>query len=67
MGCAVQAALTLAADIPARTLPPFMPRVIAERTIEALLILRMKQEVAALTHDLVRGYPAWERDVTSPK
>lgn len=64
-GCAVQAVLTLVADIPAHVLPPLMPRVIAERTIEALLIRRMKQEVAALTRDLVRGYPAWQAEGSS--
>lgn len=61
-GCTVRASLTIAADVPARVLPPLMPRVIAHRTAEAVLTLRMKQEVAAMTRTLVRGYPAWSSE-----
>jgi hypothetical protein len=59
-GCTVRASLKIDANVPARTLPPFMPRVIAHRTGETVLMLRMRQEIAAMSRALVRGYPAWE-------
>ncbi len=61
-GCTVAASLTIDADVPARVVPPLMPRIIAQRTAEAVLNHRMKQEVAAMTRTLVHGYPAWERE-----
>lgn len=61
-GCTVRASLAIDAAVPAHHLPPLMPRVIAHRTAEAVLVHRMKQEIAAMTRALVRGYPAWEGD-----
>jgi hypothetical protein len=61
-GCTVRASLKIDADVPARTLPSFMPRVIAHRTAETVLMLRMKQEIAAMSRTLVRGYPAWDAE-----
>jgi len=47
-GCGVQASLWIAARVPTRLLPPLMPRIIAQRTAETLLTLRIKQEVQAM-------------------
>ena len=58
--CSVHASLRVTATIPARTLLPFMPRIIAQRTAEAILTIRIKQEVQMMTRALVRGYAAWE-------
>jgi len=58
-GCTVRASLKIDADVPARTLPPLVPRVIAHGAAETVLMLRMKQEVAAMSRALVHGYPAW--------
>ncbi len=55
-GCGVQALLHIVAYVPARVLPPLMPRIIAQRTAETLLTLRIKQEVQAMVRTLVRGY-----------
>ena len=60
-GCTVRATLAIDADVPARVVPPLMPRIIAHRTAETVLNHRMKQEVAAMTRSLVQGYPTWER------
>lgn len=60
--CTVRATLAVEAEVPARLVPPLMPRPIAQRTAEAVLTLRMKQEVAAMTRTLVHGYPAWAAD-----
>ncbi len=59
-GCNVGASLRVAAMIPAHFLPPFMPRIIAQRTAEAVLARRMKQEVLTMIGALVRGYAAGE-------
>lgn len=60
VGCTVRASLAIDADVPAHTLPPLMPHIVAQRTAEAVLVHRMKQEIAAMTRALVGGYPAWE-------
>lgn len=60
VGCTVQASLRVDADVPAHVLPPHMPRIIAHRTAETVLALRMKQEIAAMTRALLNGYAAWE-------
>ena len=60
-GCTIQASLAIDADVPARVVPPLMPRIIAQRTAETLLNRRMKQEVATMTRALIQGYAAWER------
>ncbi|MGI8858310.1 MAG: DUF1997 domain-containing protein [Thermomicrobiales bacterium] len=65
-GCTVAASLAIDADVHARVVPPLMPRIIAQRTAEAVLNHRMKQEVAAMTRALVQGYPAWEEGNPSP-
>lgn len=59
-GCNVQASLHIAATIPARFLPSVVPRIIAQRTAEAMLTHRIKQETQMMTRTLVRGYTAWE-------
>ncbi|MGH8164170.1 MAG: DUF1997 domain-containing protein [Rhodanobacteraceae bacterium] len=59
-GCGVHASLRIAARVPAHLLPSLMPRIIAQRTAEAVLIRRMKQEVQMMTRTLVRGYSMWE-------
>lgn len=59
-GCNGDASLRVAATIPARFLPPLMPRIIAQRTAETVLIRRMKQEVLTMTRALVQGCAAWE-------
>lgn len=59
-GCTVQASLAIEAAVSARVVPPLMPRVIAQRTAEAVLNRRMKQEIVAMTRTLVQDYPAWE-------
>lgn len=59
-GCTVRATLAIDANVPTHLIPPLMPRIIAQRTAETVLNHRMKQEVAAMTRILVRGYPAWE-------
>ena len=56
-GCAVEASLQLAATIPGHTVPTLMPRIIARRTAEAMLVLRMKQEVQGMTRALLHGFP----------
>jgi hypothetical protein len=66
-GCTVRASLKIDADVPARILPPFMPRVIAHGTAETILMLRMKQEIAAMSRALVHGYPAWEAESAEPE
>lgn len=58
-GCAVRASLTIEAQIPARVLPPSMLRVIAYRTAETILTLRMKQEIGVMTRTLMHGYAGW--------
>ncbi len=64
-GCAVQAMLRLAARIPARVIPPLMPRMIAQRTAEAMLVYRMKAEFHAMTQALIAGYAAWEMNAAT--
>ena len=59
-GCTAQASLRIAATIPARFLPSMVPRIIIQRTTDAMLILRIKQETQMMTRALVRGYAAWE-------
>lgn len=59
-GCITQASLRIAATIPARVLPSMVPRIIAQRTAETVLTLRIKQETQMMTRSLVRGYAAWE-------
>ena len=59
-GCGVHASLRIAAYVPANVLPSLMPRIIAQRTAETVLIRRMKQEVQVMTRTLVRGYTLWE-------
>ena len=59
-GCGVRASLRIAASVPARVLPPLIPRIIARRTAETVLALRIKQEVQAMVRALVQGYSAWE-------
>ena len=61
-GCTVRASLAIDADVPARVVPPLMPRLIAQRTAETVLNHRMKQEFAAMTRALAQGYAAWERE-----
>ena len=58
-GCDVRASLRIAANISAHLLPPLMPRIIAQRTTETVLIYRMKHEVQAMTQALVYGYATW--------
>jgi carbon monoxide dehydrogenase subunit G len=65
-GCTIQASLAIEADVSARVVPSLMPRIIAQRTAEAVLHRRMKQEIATMTRTLVRGYPAWEAGSPSP-
>lgn len=59
-GCGVRASLRIGARVPVRLLPPLMPRIIAQRTAEAVLTRRIKQEVQAMVRTLVRGYTLWE-------
>jgi hypothetical protein len=59
-GCTIQASLAIDAEVPARVVPPLMPHIIAQRTAEAVLNRRMKQEITAMTRALAQGYPAWE-------
>jgi hypothetical protein len=60
VGCTVQASLAIEAEVSARVVPPLMPRMIAQRTAEAVLNRRMKQEITVMTRTLVQGYPVWE-------
>lgn len=60
-GCAVEASLQLVATIPGHIIPTLMPRMIARRTAEAVLVLRMKQEVQGMTRSLLHGYADWEK------
>jgi hypothetical protein len=59
-GCDAHASLRVTATISARFLPAIVPRTIAQRTAEAVLTRRIKQEVQMMTRALVRGYAAWE-------
>lgn len=59
-GSTVHASLRIAARVPAYAMPPLMPRIIALRTAETVLIRRIKQEVQMMTRTLVRGYSSWE-------
>ncbi len=59
-GCGVQASLRIEASVPGRALPSLVPRIIAQRTAETVLALRIKQEVQAMVRALVQGYGAWE-------
>jgi hypothetical protein len=66
-GCALSTSYTSAPDylpfaatVPASDLPPLMPRIIAQRTAEAVLTRRIKLEVQAMTQALVVGYTAWD-------
>jgi hypothetical protein len=61
----VRGTLRLAAAIPARAVPPLMPRALAQRTAEGLLSLRMKQEVLAMARTLVAGFAAWDAEQQS--
>ncbi len=61
-GSDVRGTLRLAAAIPARAIPPLMPRTLAQRTAEGLLNLRMKQEVHAMARTLVAGFAAWDAE-----
>ncbi len=63
-GCAVRAALSLGAEIPTHVLPRFMPRAIAARTVEALLMPHLTREVSTLTRELAHGFLRWEREGT---
>lgn len=60
-GCGVQASLRIEASVPGRALPSLVPRIIAQRTAETVLTLRIKQEVQTMVRALVQGYGAWER------
>jgi hypothetical protein len=61
-GCDARGALRLAAVIPERTIPPFMPRALAQRTAEGLLGLRLMQEAHAMARTLVAGFAAWDAE-----
>jgi hypothetical protein len=61
-GCTVQASLAIDAEVPGRVVPPLMPRMIAQRTAEAVLNRRMKQEIATMTRTLMRGYALWSSE-----
>jgi hypothetical protein len=61
-GCDARGTLRLAATIPERTIPPFMPRALAQRTAEGLLGLRLMQEAHAMARALVAGFAAWDAE-----
>jgi hypothetical protein len=61
-GCDVHCTLRLAADIPARIIPPLMPRVLAHRTAEGLLGLRLRQDMQAMARALATGFAAWDAE-----
>jgi hypothetical protein len=61
-GCDVHCTLRLAAAIPARAIPPLMPRALAHRTAEGLLGLRLRQDMQAMARALVAGFPAWDAE-----
>ena len=63
--CTVHATLAIDAEAPVIVVSTLMPRIIAHRTAEAVLNHRMKQEIAAMTRTLVRGYPAWEAEYSA--
>lgn len=61
-GSDVRGALRLTATIPARTIPPLMPRMLAHRTAERLLGLRLRQEMQAMARTLSAGFAAWDAE-----
>jgi hypothetical protein len=61
-GSDVRGTLRLAAAVPARAIPPLMPRMLAHRTAEKLLGLRLRQEMQAMARTLSAGFAAWDAE-----